>query len=483
MSKETIAIFWSLTDRIGIQIVSFIIGVILARLLIPEDYGLIGISSVFIAFSNLFIDSGFANALIRKLDRTEEDLSTAFFFNIAMGTIIYSALFFAAPLIASAFESTKLVNLVRIVGLNILFNSLCIVQIAILTANLKIKEQSIINISAQVPSGILAIYLAYCGYGVYALAVQSLGNSLLRTLVLWFYAKWRPICVFSKSSMRYLWGFGSKLMVANFIGVFFNELYTIIIGKFIGKEDLGYYSKAKSLSSQPDVIFTGIIQKVSIPIFARLQTDINLLKDKYRTFTKVIFCMMGLVTCILISVATPLIDFLWGNTWSLAVMPFQILLISSLFSPPTTLNLCLLEVLNKTSFTLKLEFIKKPIYLVVIIIGSFYGFQGLLIAQVIVSVIAILVNMSASKRYIYYSYKEQIKDIIVYIILVALCVIISLFVMSYVKYSNIINCIIGSIFCCTLYFLILIIIKDEVYTNYIKPYILKTINKYKNKNE
>lgn len=462
MSKTIFATIWSILDKVGAQIVSFAIGIVLARLLTPEDYGLIGISMIFIAFANVFIESGFSNALIRKVDRTDIDLSTAFYFNLIMGVMMFAILFFIAPLIAQYFEADRLISLVRIVAIMVLMNSLCIVQNAILTSELRIKIQTIINIISLIPSGVIAIYLAYKGFGVYALAIQSVLCSVIRTIALWVVTKWRPLLIYSNKSMKYLWNFGSKLIAANFLGTVFNEIYTVIIGKFVGKEDLGYYSKARSLSTQPDLICNGVIQKIAIPIFSKYQNDKKLLLIKYRNATKLIFFCMGLVSSILIAIAQPLIMILWSEKWLDSVFPFQMLLVASLFSPPSSLNLSLLQVINHTGYTLKLEFIKKPLFLILILLGSNYGLYGLLYIQVIISVLAVIINMKASQKYIKYSFYMQFIDIIYYLIAVIISSSLSFLMLETIEYNIITELFIGIVLATSIYILFLVIVKDSI---------------------
>lgn len=464
-----------MVERVGAQATSFVIGIVLARLLSPEDYGLIGISMIFIAFANVFIDSGFSNALIRKLDRTDTDLSTAFYFNLIIGCTLFIIIYISAPIIAVYFDSEKLVSLVRIVAILVLTNSLCVVQNAILTSELRIKVQAIINTLSLIPSGIIGIYMAYRGYGVYSLAIQSVSSAVIRTFALWFVAKWRPILIFSKESLAYLWGFGSKLIAANLLGTVFNEIYTIIIGKFVGKEDLGYYSKARSLSSQPDSICNGVIQKVAIPIFSKYQDNRYLLREKYSEATKFLFYGMGLIIAVLISIAHPLIVLLWSDSWIGSIFPFQMLLIASLFSPPSTLNLSLLQVINHTGYTLKLELVKKPIFLVLIIIGSFFELYGLLYVQIVISILAVIINMKASQKFIGYTYRCQIKDILPYLLSLVVSSVPVYSIVAKMQSHIVLQIILGAILTTAIYHICLLIFKDSIIILLYNK--LRTINK------
>jgi len=462
MRQSVAATIWSILDRVWAQIVGFIIGIILARLLTPEDYGLVGISVMFIAFANVFIDAGFSNALIRKLDRTDEDYSTAFYFSAVMGLVAYFILYCAAPWIADFFSDSQLIPLTRLVCLAIVFNSLCIVQNAILTAELKMRQQAIINISAQIPSGLLAIFLAYKGYGIYALAVQTVLASFLRTVFFSLVTKWKPSLVFSMASMSYLWGFGSKLIGANFLGSVFNEIYTILIGKYVGKSDLGLYSKGRSLSSQPEQISNGVIQKVAVPLLAGVQDDLVVLKKNYIRLAKLVNCVMMLICGILIVVAKPLVLLLWGPVWIGAVPVLQVLLCANLISSVQALTLVLLQILNHTEYVLKLEFLKKPMYLIFILILLHQGLWGLMIALVLTSLWATIVNMSAPSKFIGYSYSEQIKDVVPYLIACGLGVAIGTGVLSLISTLYVVDVLIGTLAFVVVYTAILWLFHDAL---------------------
>lgn len=466
MRKSVSATIWSVLDRVWAQVVSFVIGIVLARLLTPEDYGLVGISMVFITFSGVFIEAGFSNALIRKLDRTNTDYSTAFHFNAAMGLVMYGVLYVLAPWIADYFEDNQLVPLTRLVSLTVIFNSLCIVQNAILTAEFKMRQQAVINISAQIPSGLLAIYLAYDGFGIYALAIQNVLSSFIRTSLFWYITKWMPTWEFSRESMRYLWGFGSKLIGANFMGTVFNEIYTILIGKFVSKSDLGYYSKGRSLAMQPENICNGVIQKVALPLLANAQNDKNILKEKYQELTQLVTCVMTLISGMLIVIAKPLIVLLWGSAWEGAVIAFQLLLLASIIGYVQTLSLVLLQIVNQTGYTLKIEFLKKPVYMIVIFLLLHFGLIGLLIAYVINSLWGTLVNMSAPHKYIGYSFWAQIKDIAWYIIAWTLGTFVVWGLSMVVEFGVFASIFVRSIVMASVYLGVLWLIKDAIIIKY-----------------
>ena len=410
------AVLWSFLERFSSQIVSFIIGVILARLLSPSDFGIIGIVTIFISLSNVFVDAGFSNAIIRKQNKTKEDLSTAFYLNVIIGIVIYFCLYILSPYISKFFEEPILIPLIRIVGLNILLASFCIVQNAILTSQLNIRSQTYINLCSQVFSGLIAIALAYSGYGIYALAVQMVLASFIRTVSFWLYTKWTPSWCFNQSSLKYLLSFGSKLLGANLIGTFFNEIYSILIGKYIGKSELGYYTKASHLNVNITSISTGIIQKIALPILAKQQDNLTILRDNFRLFMRLLILIIAPITASFFFLAEDIIVLLWSEKWMPSVPIFRLLIIGALWSPIGTLSLILMQVINRTGLILKLEFPKKVLYSVIIFIAFPFGVIGLAVAQAIINFAAAIINMLPTKRILQYDYVEQWIDISKYII-------------------------------------------------------------------
>lgn len=411
------AAIWSFVERLSSQVVSFGIGVVLARLLSPYDYGVVGLTAIFIALSNVFIDAGFANALIRNQHRTEKDLSTAFYFNVVIGILAYSLLWIATPTIADWFKEPLLIPLLKIVGLNVVFNSLCIVQTAILTAKLNIRLQTIINLSAQIPAGIIAVWMAYRGMGVYALALQTVLSSLIKVVLLWVLAKWFPRERFSRDSFLELWSFGSKLLGANLIGTLFSQIYSVIIGKYVGKKELGYFSKANGLCSNVDGVTSGIVQKVALPVLSRYQEDKEELTKKFRTIMRLLVMMIAPMTAILCFSSDEIIILLWTKKWLYCSLLFKVLIVGIMFGPLGQMSLSLMQTVGKTSMILKLEMPKKVLYCIYIIIGFQYGVLGLAVAQVFINISGSLVNMWATKKILPYSYWGQIKDIVGYMIL------------------------------------------------------------------
>ena len=459
------AAIWSFVERLSSQVVSFGIGIILARILDPYDYGVIGLTAIFIALSNVFIDAGFANALIRNQHRTEKDLSTAFYFNVVIGVLVYSLLWTSTPLIANWFKEPLLIPLLKIVGLNVVLNSLCIVQTAILTAKLNIRLQTIINLSAQIPAGVIAVLMAYRGMGVYSLAMQTVLSSLIKVVLFWIFAKWFPKERFSKGAFLELWNFGSKLLGANLIGTLFSQIYTVIIGKYVGKKELGYFSKANGLCTNVDGVTSGIVQKVALPVLARYQGDEDELTKKFRTIMRLLVMMIAPMTAILCFSSDEIVILLWTEKWLYCSLLFKVLIVGIMFGPLGQMSLSLMQTVGKTSMILKLEMPKKVLFCIYIIIGFQYGVLGLAVAQVFINISGSLVNMWATKKILPYSYWGQIKDIVRYMIL---AFGIAAVVDKCVHCENLMLVfIVKTIIILLIYMLLLIVSRDSVLMQYI----------------
>lgn len=460
------AAIWSFLEKLSSQAVSFVLGIVLARLLTPYVYGVVGITAIFIAISNVFIDAGFANALIQNQHRTEKDLSTAFYFNVVVGLVCYAILWVATPFISSWFNEPLLIPLLKIVGLNVVLNSLCIVQTALLTAKLNIRLQTLINLSAQIPAGIIAIVLAYRGMGVYALALQNVISSLIRVVLLWFFAKWIPKEKFCKDSFKILWEFGSKLLGANLIGTIFSQIYSIIIGKFIGKKELGYFSKANGLCSNVDGVTSGIVQRVALPVLAKYQDDEVLLTERFREIMRLLVMLIAPLTSFLCFASDDIIVLLWTEKWLYCSLLFKILIVGIMLGPVGQMSLSLMQALGRTGMVLKLELPKKVVYCIYLVLGFQYGVLGLAIAQVFINITGSLINVWATRKLLPYSYLKQLKDITLYILIafgIGWC--ISWFA---IFASLVANIVLLLVLMFTLYSFVLLAIKDDIFVKYLK---------------
>lgn len=459
-SKVFWGTFWSALEAIGRHGISFLIGLVLARLLFPSDYGLIGELAIFLAISQVFIDCGFSNALICKHQNNEEDYSTAFLFNCIIGCISYIILFFAAPYVAEFYDEPILTFLLRIIGLNVIFNSLCVVQNAIFVIELKIKLQTKISVICQLSTGLLAIVAAYKGYGVWALALQSVSSSFLTTVLLWVYAKWRPSFVFSRQSFSYLWGFGSKMLFVGLISNIYKNLYGIIIGKVFDPTRLGLYNKAQNLADlYPKTIYS-FTNKVSLPTLAALKSYPDELKEVFRKYLKVIGFVVFPVSGILFVTAHPLITVLWGDRWIDSIVLFQILCVGAIWDPFNLFSLNILQAIGRPDVTLKIELVNKIVGIILILTTLKYGLFVFVCGRAAYNIYEYLVNLNCTRVFIHYKIKEQVKDLLPSITTTAMTMILS-WSCLHLGFSQIMNLIISVIVGITAYIAISFIFKLE----------------------
>lgn len=417
MSEQTLkqattkGLFWSSVERFSNQGVQFVFSIILARLLSPSDYGIIAMVTIFFAVAQSFVDSGFSNALVRKTDRVEEDLSTCFYFNIGVGIIAYIVLFLIAPLVANFYNQPILSPIIRITGLGVILNSLCVVQQALFTIKIDFKSQAKITLSATVISGIVGILLAYQGYGIWALVWQGVASSIVRMGLLWLMSKWRPRTGFSKSSFNYLFGYGSKLLASGLLDTIYNNIYPIVIGKFYNPAQLGNYSRALGWAQLPSANITSILQRVTFPVLSAIQDDSLRLQNSYRRLLKlsafIVFpLMMGLA-----SMSSPLIRVILTAKWDGCVLYLQILCFALMLYPIHAINLNLLQVKGRSDIFLRLEIIKKIIGVVILIITIPLGITAMCLGMVFSSIICLIVNTYYTSRFIDVGLLTQLKDL------------------------------------------------------------------------
>lgn len=414
LKKKTISgMLWSFTDLMANQGIQFIIQVILARLLLPEHFGLIGMILVFIAVSNVIIDSGFTTALIREKNPSNEDYSTIFFSNLLIALIVYGALYMSANAISSFINEPKLTLILRVLSLGIIINSFGIIQRTILTRKVNFKTQTKINIIAGFISGAIAISLALEGYGVWSLVIKALSMQLIQTILLWILNKWIPTFVFNINSLKRLFGFSWKVLISNLIGTLYNNLYYIVIGKFFSASQLGYYTNAVRLRDIPSVTVTSAVQRVSYPVLSKVQEDNEILKNTFRKVIKLTIFIVFPLMIGLATVASPVINLVFGDKWMPSVLYLQLLCLAGMLYPLHAINGNILQVKGRSDLYLKLEIIKYSImaFLIIISLWLKLGILGLIGAAVLHSYITLLISIYFTAREITYTVKEQLKDI------------------------------------------------------------------------
>lgn len=410
--KAIKGVAWSFVDNIANSGITFIVGIVLARLLSPAEFGILGMITVFIAVSNSIIDSGFSQALIRKIDVKGIDYNTVFFFNLAIGFVLFLALFFSSPYIGEFFKEPRLVNVTRVMASILIINALSIIHRTILTKNINFKLQTKISLAASLLSGIVGIGMAYYGFGVWSLVGQILSKQLLYTVLMWALNIWWPKIEFSKKSFNEMFNFGSKLLVSGLIDTIYKNIYYLIIGRYYSAYELGQYSRAEQFSIIFSSNLTVIIQRVSYPVLSSIQDDIPRLKEAYRKVIKSTMLVTFTLMLGLAAIAKPLIIILIGEKWLMAVPFLQIICLSEMLYPLHAINLNILNVKGHSGIILKLEVMKKFIAVPVILAGIFMGIQYMLWGSVIASILSYFLNSYFSAPFLKYSTKEQLKDII-----------------------------------------------------------------------
>lgn len=403
---------WSIIERFTTQGVQFLFGIILARLLSPDDYGIIAMPLVFLAIAQCFIDSGFSTALVRKPDLKEEDLSTAFYFNIMVGIVCYGILFFTSPMIADFYNTPILSDLLKVTALATLFNPLSAVQQTILTRKIDFRPQAIISLIGAIISGIIGLTMAYLGYGVWSLVFQQVAGYAFRTILLWAMCKWRPKMLWSWDSLHYLWGFGSKMLASGLLDTVYSNIYPIVIGKFFTAKDLGNYTRAQNFSTLPSSNITGVLQRVTFPVLSRLQNEDERLSTNYRKILRLSALLIFPLMMMMSAIAEPLVRILLTDKWEGCIILLQILCFTHMWYPIHAINLNLLQVKGRSDLFFRLEIIKKVVATVVMCITIPNGLIWMVSGGVVTSMCSLIINTYYTGKLINVGYFIQMKDLL-----------------------------------------------------------------------
>lgn len=403
---------WSALERFLTQGIQLVITLYLARILGPTAFGLVGMLAVFIAIANVFVDSGFTSALIRKTDRTESDLVTAFYYNIAMAGLCYLALYISAPFVADFYQQVELQTLLRVLGSAVLFNAFTLIPRVKLNVAMDFKTQAKISVLSVLISGPTAILLAINGYGVWALVTQTLLNASCTALLFNFFSPWLPRGRITINSFSYLFGYGSKLLLSGLLDVTYNNLYQIIIGKKFSPAVVGQFSQANQLASVPTTTLIGIIQRVTFPLFSQLQDEQDRMTNAYRQTLKLSAVVIFPLIVGLGLIAKPLLTSLLGEQWQGAAALLMVLCLGYMLYPIHSINLNLLQVTGRSDLFLKLEVMKKVIGVTVLLISIPYGVLAMCIGFTLTSYLALLLNTYYTARLTHLSQWQQCKDIL-----------------------------------------------------------------------
>lgn len=409
--KTVKGVGWSAADSILSYGVSFIVGIVLARLLTPDEYGLIGLTTIFIVVLESIVDSGFSQAIIRKKDANNDDYNTMFYTNLAMSIVLYLVFFFCAPLIAKFFGRPELVALARVMGCLIIIQALSIVQYTVLTKRIDFKTKTKASFVAAIISGGIGIGMAFGGFGVWSLVGQRLSKELVYTLYLWIFNRWWPRLKYSFESLRYMWGFGWKMLVSSLLNTTWAQLYQVVVGKFYNPATLGQYTRAKDFASLLSSNFQNIVGRVTYPVLSEIQEDNTRLIAAYRRIIKT--TMFVTVVCIISlgAVSEPLIYCLIGSQWHQASTFLPFICISMSLYPLHAINLNMLKVQGRSDIFLYLEIIKKVVAIGPICLGIFVSIYWMLIGSIVAGIISFFINTYYTGKRLGYNSWMQIKDV------------------------------------------------------------------------
>ena len=433
-NKTVKGVGWSAADAFLGHGVTFLVGLVLARLLSPAEYGLIGICTIFTTILTSIVDSGFSNSLIRKRDVTNEDYNTMFITNMVVSVLLLVLLFFSAPLIARFFERPELVALVRVMGLLLILQELSLVQYTRLTKRIDFKTKTKASLIAAILSGVIGIAMAYIGFGVWSLVGQKLTERTLYTICLWYYNKWMPRLRFSQDSFRYMWGFGWKLMLSSLLDRIWKELYQVVVGKCYSPATLGQYSRSKEYAHLFSTNLTTILQRVTFPVLAEVQDDLERMVSAYRKIIKTTMFITAIGMFFMAAISEPLIYCLIGPKWHEASTYLPFICVSMSLYPLHAINLNMLQVQGRSDLFLYLEIIKKVISIGPLCLGIFVNIYWMLIGSIVTGIISFFLNTYYTGKKLHYSSWAQLKDLTTSYT-IAVVVALSVFFLKYLPLS------------------------------------------------
>lgn len=411
--KAASGMMWTAIQKYSSMIISFISGIILARLLTPHDYGCIGMLGIFMALAETFIDGGFGSALIQKKNPTQQDYSTIFFWNLGMSAVLYAILFLSAPAIARFYDIPLLCPVLRVQALVLFIYAFNLVQRNQLRKKLNFKLLSIITVTTSLISLGVTIYMAYKGCGVWALVAQNLIGAAIPAIVFWFYVRWRPIWVFSWSSFKELFSFGSFMFLTHLINTFSIKFQGLLIGRVYSSATMGYYSKAVGTESLASQSISTIMNQVTYPLYAQVQDDKEMLKNMIKRLSMTISYVTFPIMFILLLTAKPIFVLLYSDRWLDSVPYFQVLCIAGLAVCLQSVNLQTISAIGKSQVMFSWSIIKNVLRIIVVVGGLiFWGMLGLLGGMVLANWFALFVNMFLVSKHIGYSLTEQIRNLL-----------------------------------------------------------------------
>lgn len=433
LKKQAIeGVIWTFSQQFSVQIINFFVQIILARVLMPEDFGLIAMITIFISIGQMLMDGGMTSSLIRTKRPDQLDYSTVFITNFLVSIVIYTVIFVSAPFIANFYNQDELNSILRVYALTFVIRSFVAVHVAKLTKEMDFKTQMKLQVPSTILGAVVGLSMAYMGYGVWSLVWLNLVQTIVFTIQNWIFIKWQPSFIFNKRRFKYHFNFGYKMTLSGLLDTLYRNIYTIVIGKFFSPTMVGYFNQAETMRMLPVKQLSTVMGKVTYPLFSNINND-EQLKNTYRVTMVLIFFIVVPMMMILIVVGKELFLSLFGDKWLPAVPYFQVLAISSIIGPLSTYNLNILKVKGRSDLFLKLEIIKKTIGFIMVFIVIPFGMNYLVISYMIVSHIATFINMFYSGRLIGYSFMEQIKDVAKIYVIGGICLGISFLIRFYLK--------------------------------------------------
>ncbi len=412
LKQQTLyGIFWALLERIAFRSIQFLPSILMARLLSPKEFGVVGMIMIFLLLAQTFLDGGFGTAIIQKKNSTHVDECSIFYFNILVGMILTLGIYVTAPLIARFYAEPLLTPLTRWLSLDILLKSFSLIQTTLLTRSLDFKTQIKANVLANLFGGVAGVTAAYAGLGIWSIVIQTLVASALRTTSLWFLNPWRPSWSFSLESLRNLFIFGSNMLFSSLLGTFFDNLYPVFIGKVFSASALGYYTRANSLKMMVIDTTSSTLSRVLFPAMASIQDDTERLRQLYRKSILLITFVHFPLMLGLVATAQPLINLLFSEKWHESILYFQLLCLAGLLYPMSVINLDVLKVKGRSDLFFRLELVKRAMTVMMILLTMRWGIVAMLIGQIISSIVNYFLNAYFTKQLIGYPISTQIADI------------------------------------------------------------------------
>ena len=430
--KAVTGVIWNAVNTYSMKGLEFVLAIILARLLSPSDYGLIGMTSIFFAISSVFIDSGFGSALVQKKDRNEDDYCTVFYVNLTVSLFFYILLFAIAPYVSVFFEQPLLRDLMRVSALTLIINALVATSRNKLYVAVDFKTTTKISIISAVFSGAIALFCAYNGYGVWTFVIQGLVSATISAILTFCYVRWIPNRKFSKASFHRLFGYGSKILVASLISAIYDNIYKINIRKKFSSASLGFYTKGNAFANLAGGTTATVLQKVAFPVLSDIQDDYPRLLSAYSRYIKMVAFFVFPLLLGLCGVAKPLIIFLITEKWVPCIIILQILCFAFLWDGIIKINLNLLYVTGRSDLVLKLEIIKKTVAFTILIISLFFGIIGMCIGRVVYALAAFYMNTYYTKKILNYGFWTQVKEILPSFLISLTMMVIALLISHYV---------------------------------------------------